>query len=256
MVTATRRWLGRGTAVGMLLLTAALLSACIEANSASAIGSDFTGTTNIRIGFSKVALQTLSSIGNSLGGTPTPGSSSSPSSSPSSDSLDNPFGDLTTQVTGMGGTATPYDDGNFMGVDIAMPFKSLDEMQSQINSILGGSSSSSDTSSSSAANPLSGSGSGQSALIQITAKSTDSGLRIDGTVDPLSSLNDPNNPNAVPGLDLSSLLLGDGMVQLSFTMPGAITSADPLAQQNGNTVSWSFKVGDKAATIFVEANKS
>jgi hypothetical protein len=235
-------------AVAMLLLTAAFLSACIQANSASTIGSDFTGTTNIRIGISKVALQTLASIGDSLGGTPTPGSSSSPSSG----SLDNPFGDLTTQVTGMGGTATPYDDGNFMGVDIAMPFKSLDEMQSQINSILG---SSSGTSSSSASNPLSGSGSSGS-LIQITATSTDSGLRIDGTVDPLSSINDPNNPNAIPGLDASALLLGDGMVQLSFTMPGAITSADPLAQQNGNTVSWSFKVGDKAATIFVEANKS
>jgi hypothetical protein len=252
MVTAARQWLRRGMAVGMLLLTAALLSACIQANSASTIGSDFTGTTNIRIGISKVALQTLASIGDSLGGTPTPGSSSSPSSSPSSGSLDNPFGDLTTQVTGMGGTATPYDDGNFMGVDIAMPFKSLDEMQSQINSILG---SSSGASSSSASNPLSGSGSSGS-LIQITAKSTDSGLRIDGTVDPLSSINDPNNPNAIPGLDTSALLLGDGMVQLSFTMPGAITSADPLAQQNGNTVSWSFKIGDKAATIFVEANKN
>ena len=257
MVTGAQRWVRRGASVGMLLLTAALLSACIEANSASTIGSDFTGTTNIRIGISKIALQTLTSIGNSLGGTPTPGSTSSPSSG----SLDNPFGDLTNQVTDMGGTATPYDNGNFMGVNIAMPFKSLDEMQSQINSILGSSSSSSGTSSSgtsssSASNPLSGSGSGQNALIQITAKSTDSGLRIDGTVDPLSSLNDPNNPSAIPGLDTSVLLLGGGMVQLSFTMPGAITSADPLAQQNGNTVSWSFKVGDKAATIFVEANKS
>ncbi|HEY8291008.1 MAG TPA: hypothetical protein VIG44_00905, partial [Thermomicrobiales bacterium] len=64
------------------------------------------------------------------------------------------------------------------------------------------------------------------------------------------------NPNAIPGLDVSALLLGGGQVQLSFTMPGAITSADPLATQNGNTVSWSFKVGDKAATIFAEANKS
>lgn len=256
MVTATPRWVRRGMAVGVLLLTAALLSACIEANSASIIGSDFTGTTNIRIGISKVALQTLTSIGNSLG-TPTPDSSSSPTSSPSSGSLDNPFGDLTTQVTSMGGTATPYDDGDFMGVDIALPFTSLDEMQNQINSILGNSSGtpSAAASSSSASNPYS-SGDSQSPLVQITAKSTDNGLRIDGTVDPLSSLNDPNNPNAIPGLDTSALLLGDGLVQLSFTMPGAITSADPLAQQNGNTVSWSFKVGDKAATIFVEANKS
>jgi len=228
-------------AVGMLLLTAALLSACIEASSSSTIGSDFTGTTNIRIGISKIAIQTLAAFGNSFGGTPTPNSSNTP---------DNIFGDLTTQITGMGGTATPYENDNFMGVDITLPFSSLDEMQTQINTILGSSSGASSTS-----NPLSG-GSSQGALIQITATSTDSGIRIDGTVDPLSTLNDPSSATAIPGLDLSSLLAGGGMVQLSFTMPGSITNADALATQNGNTVSWSFKVGDKAATIFAEANKS
>jgi len=249
MMTVTRRWAQRGMAVGTLLMTVALLSACIEANSASTIGSDFTGTTTIRIGISKIALQTLTSIGNSLGGTPTPNSGGTSSSS-AGGALDNPFGDVTNQVTAMGGTAKPYDNANFMGVDITLPFKSLDEMQRQINSILGNSSGSSSGSSPSSAS------SDQSPLIQITAKGTDSGIRIDGTVDPLSSLNDPNNPNAIPGLDVSALLLGGGMVQLSFTMPGAITNADPLATQNGNTVSWSFKLGDKAATIFAEANKS
>ncbi|MCA1667189.1 MAG: hypothetical protein LC793_07285, partial [Thermomicrobia bacterium] len=102
MSATLRRWSRRGVAVGMLLLTAALLSACIEANSSSTIGSDLTGTTNIRIGISKVALQTLTSIGNSIGGTPTPDAGSTSSSS---GSLDNPFASLTTQVTGMGGTA-------------------------------------------------------------------------------------------------------------------------------------------------------
>jgi len=248
MVTVTRHWMQRGMTVGALLMTVALLSACIEANSSSTIGSDFTGTTNIRIGISKVALQTLASIGSSLGGTPTPNSGGTSSSS-AGGGLDNPFGDVTNQITAMGGTAKPYDNANFMGVDITLPFKSLDEMQSQINSILGSSSGSSSGSSPSSAS------SDQPSLIQITAKGTDSGIRIDGTVDPLSSLNDPNSPNAIPGLDVSALLLGGGMVQLSFTMPGAITNADPLAIQNGNTVSWSFKVGDKAATIFAEANK-
>ncbi len=247
MLTVTRHWARRGMAVGMLLLTAALLSACIEANSSSTIGSDFTGTTNIRIGISKAALQTLTQIGNSLG-TPTPNSSGT-SSSGASGSPDNPFGDVTNQVATLGGTATPYDNADFMGVDITLPFKSLDEMQNQINTILGGSSGSSGASGSPA-----GSSSPDAPLITITAKSTDAGLRIDGTVDPLSSANDPNNPAAIPGLDISSLL-GSGKVELSFTMPGAITSADALATQNGNTVSWSFKVGDKAARIFAEANK-
>ncbi len=250
MMTATRQWVRRGMAIGVLMLTAALLSACIEANSASTIGSDFTGTTNIRIGISKVALQTLTSIGTSLGGTPTPNSGGTTAPS-SGGSLDNPFGDVTNQVTSMGGTAKPYDNANFMGVEITLPFKSLDEMQNQINTVLGSSSGSA-----SASSPSSDSGSDQSALIQITAKSTDSGIRIDGTVDPLSTVNDPTSPNAIPGLDVSSLLLGGGMVQLSFTMPGAITNADSLATQNGNTVSWSFKIGDKAATIFAEANKN
>ncbi|MHB8647992.1 MAG: LppM family (lipo)protein [Thermomicrobiales bacterium] len=242
MGTATQHWVRRGLAAGLLLLTAALLSACIEASSSSTIASDFTGTTNIRIGISKVAIQTLTALGNSLGGTPTPNSSGS---------SDNIFGDLTTQVTAMGGTATPYENDNFIGVDITLPFNSLDEMQNQINSILGNSSGAP-----SASNPLSGSGGSQNALIQITATSTDSGLRIDGTVDPLSTLTDPSSATAVPGLDLSALLTGGGLVQLSFTMPGSITNADALATQNGNTVSWSFKVGDKAATIFAEANKS
>lgn len=237
-----RKGAQRGMAIGMLLLTAALLSACIEATSTSTIGSDFTGTTHMRVGISKVAIQTLTSIGNSFGGTPTPNSGSAP---------DNIFGDLNNQVSTMGGTATPYENDNFMGVEITLPFNSLDEMQNQINTIFGNSSGGS-----SASNPLSGSGASGNALMQITATSTDSGVRIDGTVDPLSSLNDPNSANAIPGLDLSSLLLGGGQVQLSFTMPGAITNADPLATQNGNTVSWSFKVGDKAATIFAEANKS
>lgn len=249
MITATRHWARRGMAVGILLLTAALLSACIEANSASTIGSDFTGTTNMRIGISKVALQTLTSIGNSFGGTPTPNSGSTPTAG-SGGSLDDPFGDVTNQVAAAGGTTKPYENANFMGVDITMPFKSLDEMQSQINTIFGNSSGTA-----SASSPPAGSESSQDALIQITAKSTDSGIRIDGTVDPLSMLNDPNNPNAIPGLDVSALLLGGGQVQLSFTMPGEITDADPLATQNGTTVSWSFKVGDKAATIFAEAKK-
>ena len=66
-----RKGAQRGMAIGMLLLTAALLSACIEATSTSTIGSDFTGTTHMRVGISKVAIQTLTSIGNSFGGTPT-----------------------------------------------------------------------------------------------------------------------------------------------------------------------------------------
>jgi hypothetical protein len=240
MVGTTRRWLRRGMALGMLLLSAATLSACIETSTTSTIGPDFKGTTNMRIGISKTAVSTIAALGSSLSGTPTPDSGLS----------DQVFGDLTTEITQMGGSAKPYESADFVGVEITMQFSSLDEMQNQINSLLGGSSDSSNSSS-----PL-GSG-GPNQLVQITAKDTGSSLRIDGTVDPLSELNDASGllgPSS--GIDLSALLTNGGKVELSFTMPGAITSADPLATQNGTTVSWSFKVGDKMATIFVESNKS
>jgi hypothetical protein len=244
MNVMTRRTAGRMMGVAVLLLTAVMLSACIEANSSSTIGSDLTGTTKIRFGISKVALQSITELGKSLGGTPTPGSSSS---------SDNPFADLNTQVAAMGGTSTPYETSDFIGVDTTFTFSSLDEMQKQINSVLGDTSGSSGSSSSS--NPLSGSG--PMALVQITAKDTGSSVRIDGTVDPLSDLSNPAaTSGAPPGIDLSAFLAGGGKVELSFTMPGAISTADDLATKNGNTVSWSFKIGDKKATIFAESAKS
>lgn len=218
-------------AVGILLLTAMMLSACVEVGQTSTINSDLTGTTTMRIGIAKVAVQAISAIGSGFGGTPTPNSAN----------IADPFTDLKEQVAGMGGTVKDYDSGDFVGIEITLPFASLDEMQSQINGLLGSSSGSS---------PFGGS---QNALAQITAKRSDSGVRIDGTVDPLSELNDPNAANALPGVDLSSLLTGGGKIELAFTLPGTITSADALANQNGNTVSWSFKVGDKTATIFAES---
>jgi hypothetical protein len=244
MKVMTRQWMGRMMGVTVLLLTAVMLSACIESSTSSTIGPDLKGTTKMRFGISKVALQTITELGNSLGGTPTPNSSSSSG---------NPLADLNTQVTAMGGTATPYETADFTGLDITFPFNSLDEMQKQINSVLGDTSGSSGSSSSS--NPLGGGG--PSALIQITAQDTGSSIRIDGTVDPLSELSDPTaTAGAPPGVDLSAFLAGGGKIELSFTMPGAISSADDLATQDGNTVSWSFKVGDKKATIFAEAAKS
>ena len=98
---------------------------------------------------------------------------------------------------------------------------------------------------------------GSGALAQITVKDAGDHIRIDGKVDPVSDLSDPATANgAPPGLDLKALIASGGTIDLSFTMPGAVTSADDLAMQDGNTVSWSFKVGDKKATIFAEAAKA
>ncbi len=246
MMTATRHGWRRGMAVGMVLLAALMLSACIEVDQRSTIGADFKGTTTMKIGVSKLFLETISSLGTSLGGTPTPGSGAS-------GIPQDPFADLASQVTAMGGTAKPYSTDQFTGVEITMPFNSLDEMQNQINMLLGSSSDSSGSSASSL-----GGSSGSDALVQITAKETGSSVRIDGTVNPLSDISSATGSaaGAPPGLDLTALLAGGGQVQVAFTMPGKIQSADPLARQSGTTVSWSFKVGDKGATIFAESDKS
>src|SRR5690242_4700673 len=118
MGVLTRRWMGKLMCVAALLLVALTLSACIESSTASTIGSDLTGTTKVRVGISKVALQAITGIGKGLGGTPTP-SSGGPSS-------DNPFAGLNAQVTARGGTARRYETADFMGVEITFLFKSLD----------------------------------------------------------------------------------------------------------------------------------
>ena len=81
-------------------------------------------------------------------------------------------------------------------------------------------------------------------------------MRIDGKVDPLSSLSDTSSSTTIPGLDPKAFGGTDGIIQLAFTMPGKILNKDALAKVDKSTVSWSFKTGDKAATIFVESDKS
>lgn len=233
MVTGIRHWCARAVIAGSVGLMALLLCACVEVNQQSVINNDLTGTTMMRIGVSKMLIDTLTSVGSSLGGTPTPGA---PTLNPS-----DIFADTKKQIADMGGTATDYEDDNFVGVDATLPFTSLDQMVSQINNLLGSNASGA---------------SGPGALVVLTTSPTASGgIRIDGNVDPLSELNDPSAAQAIPDLDIASLLAGGGMVQLSFTMPGTIRGTDALARTSGTTVSWSFKVGDKAAAIFVESDK-
>ena len=241
IIGARQRW-GRTVAVGSIGVIALLLCACVEVNQKSVINSDSTGTTTMRIGISKMLIQTLTSVGSSLGGTPTPGA---PTLNPS-----DIFADTKKQVTDMGGTATDYENDNFIGIDATLPFTSLDQMVSQINTLLG-------SSAGGIGGPSGSSGSGgPGALVTLTTSPTASGgIRIDGNVDPLSELNDPSTSQAIPDLDVTALLAGGGTVQLAFTMPGTIRSTDSLAQTDGTTVSWSFKVGDKAAAIYVESDK-
>lgn len=244
-------WIRRGTALVTILLMVGMLTACIEAGSNSTIGPDLKGTTTMRVGISKVALQLAASFAASGTGTPT--------AMPMMSAMDDPFADLNKQVTALGGSAKPFDDGNFVGEDILFGFSSLDEMQKQINAVLGDSTGTPGmTGMMGTPGSMSMSGTpGSGALAQITVKDAGDHIRIDGKVDPVSDLGDPATANgAPPGLDLKALIASGGTIDLSFTMPGAVTSADDLAMQDGNTVSWSFKVGDKKATIFAEAAKA
>jgi hypothetical protein len=238
------RW-RRVFSIGTLGLLALLLSACVEANQKSVINTDFTGTTDMRVGISKQALTLISGFG---GLSSTPGAQSTVSAATS-----DPFTDLKQQVKQMGGTTKDYESDKFKGVDISLKFKTLDEMQSQINSILGTDSSELGSgTTSSASTPSSSSGGG---LVQITAKATANGVRIDGKVDPSLDTGDSSGATAIPGFDPKTLG-SDGYIALAFTMPGNITSKDGLAKVDKSTVSWYFKVGDKPADIFVESDKS
>jgi hypothetical protein len=239
------RW-RRLLSVGTLALLALLLSACVEANQKSVIGTDFKGTTDMRVGISKQALTLMTSFG---GISSTPGAQSTVNAATA-----DPFTDLKQQVKQMGGTTKDYETDKFKGVDISLKFNSLDEMQNQINAILGSDSSElgSGTTGTSATPSSSSSGGG---LVQITAKATATGVRIDGNVDPSLNSGDASGATAIPGFDPKTLG-SDGYIALAFTMPGKILNKDGLAKVDKSTASWYFKVGDQPATIFVESDKS
>jgi hypothetical protein len=241
-----RRWLRRTTAIGLLSIIAVLLSACVEVNQQSTIKTDFTGTTQMRVGISKQALLLIGGFASGLSTPSAAGAKTTPAAQ------EDPFADLTTQVTQLGGTSKPYQNDKFQGVDTSFTFKSLEEMQTQINSVLGSNSALNQSTGGTGAS----SSSDSSDILQITAKATANGVRIDGKVDPLSSLSDTSSATTIPGLDPKAFGGTDGIIQLAFTMPGKIISKDALAKVDKSTVSWSFKTGDKAATIFVESDKS
>ena len=242
-----RRLWRRVVPISLLAVMALLLSACVEVTQQSTIKTDFTGTSQIRIGISKQALLLVSGLASSVG---TP---SAPSARTTPAAQQDPFADLNKQITQLGGTAKPYQNDKFQGVDASFTFKTLEEMQTQINTVLGSNSSLNQATGSTG---TSASSSSQSDIVKITAKATANGVRIDGKVDPLSSLNDPSSSTTIPGLDPKAFGGTDGIVNLAFTMPGKITSKDALAKVDKSTVSGNFKTGDKKADIFVESDKS
>ncbi|MGI8854704.1 MAG: hypothetical protein ACR2JW_03050, partial [Thermomicrobiales bacterium] len=243
-----RRLLPRAASIGLLGIIAVLLSACVEVNQQSVIKTDYSGTTQMRVGISK---QALLLVGGFASGLSTPGAAGA-RTTPAAQQ--DPFADLNKQVTQLGGTSKPYQNDKFQGLDTSFTFKNLDEMQTQINSVLGSNSALNQSTGGTSAGTSSGSGS--SDILQITAKATANGVRIDGKVDPLSSLSDTSSSTAIPGLDPKLFGGTDGIIQLAFTMPGKILNKDALAKVDKSTVSWSFKTGDPAATIFVESDKS
>lgn len=235
------RALRRVSGAGIVALVALALSACVQVNQTSTIKTDFTGTTTMRIGIAKQALAQFATLA-AIGGTQTPSQKATTAAG-----INDPFADAKKQVTQLGGTSKDYETKDFKGIDASFTFKTLDEMQRQINTMLGASSTTSLSPTGSAGSSVTG------GLVTVTAKQTTSGARIDGKVDP--SLN--SGGTATPGLDPKTLSGGvDGTIDLAFTMPGKILNADTLAKKDKSTVSWHFKVGDQPATIFVESDKS
>lgn len=234
--------------ISLLAVMAVLLSACVEVNQQSTIKTDYTGTSQIRIGISRQALLLFGGLASSFGTPSAPNARTTPAAQ------QDPFADINKQIAQLGGTSKPYQNDKFQGVDASFTFKSLEEMQTQINTVLA-SNSSLNQATGSTGTSASASGT-QTDLVKITAKATANGVRIDGKVDPLSSLSSSSNSTAIPGFDPSILGVADGIINLAFTMPGKITSKDALAKVDKSTVSWNFKAGDKKADIFVESDKS
>ncbi len=234
VIVRDMRWMKRCGLLGLVgVLTVGLLSGCLEVNLKSTVKTDLSGTTMMRLGLSKVALQTVQQgVGPST---------ASVASAPTPPQM-NPFSDVSGQITQMGGTATPYENDKFIGIDISLPFKNLDEMQQQLTAVLG-----------------TPGGSSSPPLLTITAKQTANGVRIDGKVDPSLGGGDPAmsamGGSGTPSFDLGPLLLADGYIALAFDLPGKVTDADALAVKNGGSVSWNFKLGDLPATIFAESSR-
>src|SRR4051812_16146886 len=129
MAIGIRQGWRRAATVGSIALVTLLLCACVEVDQKSVINSDFTGTTTMRIGLSRIFIDTISTLDSSLGGTPTPNKPAP--------SLTDPFADTKVQIAGMGGTTQDYQNDSFVGIDATLPFTSLDQMVSQINTLLG-----------------------------------------------------------------------------------------------------------------------
>ncbi len=242
MLQTMPRWTQRLTTLGVLVSLAALLSGCFQVTHKSVIAPDLTGSTTLRIGVSKAALAQLSDLAGANGITGN-GTAGSMGFDPA-DAVQQ-IGD---QLTQLGGTATPFDDGDYVGVDVFFNFSSLDEMTRQLNGLLSG------TSGPSAQAALA---SGQAGILTLTARTLpDGGVRVEGNVDPLSFLGDPNNVLAALSPDLSQAITSDpnAQITLAFQMPGAIRTTDAAAQRSGTTATWTFPIGSAPASLFVESD--
>lgn len=242
MMQTMPRWTHRLTTFGVLVSLAALLSGCFQVTHKSVIAPDLTGSTTLRIGVSKTALAQVADIAaaNGLSGNDTAGSMGF-------DPADT-VQQIGDQLSQLGGTATPFEDGDYVGVDIFFNFTSLDQMTQQLNGLLSGTSGPSAQASAV---------SGQTGILTLTARTlADGGVRVEGNIDPLSFLGDPNNVLAALSPDLSQAITSDpnAQITLAFQMPGAIRSTDAAAQRNGTTATWTFPIGSAPATLFVESD--
>jgi len=242
MIHTMPRWTHRLTTIGVLVSLAALLSGCFQVTHKSVIAPDLTGSTTLRIGVSKTALAQVADLAgaNGITGNGTPGSMS----------LDpaDAVQQLGDQLTQLGGTATPFQDGDYVGVDVFFNFSSLDQMTQQLNGLLSGTSGPS---------AQAVAASGQTGILTLTARTlANGGIRVEGNIDPLSFLGDPNNVLAALSPDLSQAITSDpnAQITLSFQMPGAIRTTDAAARRDGTTATWTFPIGSAPTTLFVESD--
>ena len=248
MLRTRIHWTQRLTVIGLLISLAALLSGCLQVTHKSVIAPDLTGSTTLRIGVSKAALMQVADFAGANATIP------SGIGAPSNNDIGNTAQQIGDQISQLGGTAQPFDDGDYTGVDVFFKFSSLDEMTRQLNDLLSGTSGPSAQASQAVAAVTT---TDQPGILTLNARTLmDGGVRVEGKIDPLSFLGDPNSVLAALSPDFAQALTSDpnAQITLAFQMPGSIRNADAAAQRNGTTATWTFPIGSAPATIFVESD--
>lgn len=242
---AARTRLRAARSVGAMLLVLVALTGCVQVRHQSSIEADLSGTTTMRIAISRDTIGAIGALGEAFGGM----NMGMPETTIATG--EDFARSIEEDVRKLGGTVAPFESDRYIGADVLLPFRSLDEMTTQINTLLG------TDPAKAMEDPLPGANAEDDTIIILRATSTGDRVRIEGSIDPLSALGGPDGIASFSP-ELAAQISGDpdAVIALSFTLPGAVLDADGAATRTGSTVSWSWPIGSPVTTFFAESDRS